>query len=78
MNRTLKEDEVDKKLIRWINFPLTVDRFHRGNRARLKTHLVDFIAAYNSPRYLKTLRGSLPMKSSANAELQSPNVSGLV
>jgi transposase len=46
MNRTIKE--------------ATVRRYHYANRDQLRTHLDDFIAAYNYARRLKTLRGLTP------------------
>ncbi len=46
MNRTIKE--------------ATVKRFHYDDHAQLKTHLTDFIAAYNFGRRLKTLGGLTP------------------
>lgn len=48
MNRTIKE--------------VTVRRFHYDSHEQLRTHLVDFIAAYNFPRMLKTLNGLTPYK----------------
>jgi RNA-directed DNA polymerase len=41
MNRTIKE--------------ATVRRFHYDSHDRLRTHLADFLAAYNFARRLKTL-----------------------
>ena len=46
MNRTIKE--------------ATVKRFHYENHGQLKTHLSDFMAAYNFARRLKTLSGLTP------------------
>ena len=46
MNRTIKE--------------ATVKRFFYDTHEQLKTHLSDFIAAYNFARRLKTLRGLTP------------------
>jgi hypothetical protein len=46
MNRTIKE--------------ATVKRFHYDNHDQLRTHLDDFIAAYNFARRLKTLNGLTP------------------
>jgi transposase InsO family protein len=43
MNRTIKE--------------ATVQRYHYENHAQLRTHLADFVAAYNFARRLKTLGG---------------------
>ncbi len=46
MNRTIKE--------------ATVKRFHYDSHDQLRTHLSDFIAAYNFARRLKTLNGLTP------------------
>jgi transposase InsO family protein len=46
MNRTIKE--------------ATVKRFHYENHDQLRTHLADFMAAYNFARRLKTLGGLTP------------------
>jgi transposase InsO family protein len=46
MNRTIKE--------------ATVKRFHYESHDQLRTHLADFIAAYNFARRLKTLSGLTP------------------
>ncbi|MCI1374915.1 MAG: IS481 family transposase [Acetobacter sp.] len=46
MNRTIKE--------------VTVKRFHYDSHEQLRTHLNDFIAAYNFGRRLKTLKGLTP------------------
>mgnify|MGYP001277986378 CR=1 FL=1 len=46
MNRTIKE--------------ATVKRFHYDSHEQLRTHLNDFIAAYNFGRRLKTLKGLTP------------------
>jgi len=43
MNRTIKEE--------------TVKRFHYKSHDQLRTHLADFMAAYNFARRLKTLNG---------------------
>ncbi len=60
MNRTIKEGEADQKTIRGIVFPLNVKRFHYDNHDQLRTHLDDFIVAYNFARRLKTLNGLTP------------------
>jgi hypothetical protein len=49
MNRTIKE--------------ATVKRFFYDTYEQLKTHLSDFIAAYNFSRRLRTLRGLTPYES---------------
>ena len=46
MNRTIKDT--------------TVKRFHYNDHAQLRTHLGDFLAAYNFGRRLKTLNGLTP------------------
>jgi transposase InsO family protein len=46
MNRTIKE--------------ATVKRFHYDSHDQLRTHLADFLAAYNFARRLKTLGGLTP------------------
>ena len=46
MNRTIKE--------------ATVKRYHYDDHAQLRTHLLDFVAAYNFARRLKTLKGLTP------------------
>ena len=46
MNRTIKE--------------ATLRRFHHGSHDQLRTHLADFLGAYNFARRLKTLNGLTP------------------
>lgn len=46
MNRTIKE--------------ATVQRNHYNTREQLNAHLIEFIAAYNFARHLKTLNGLTP------------------
>ena len=46
MNRTIKE--------------ATVRRYHYGSHEQLRSHLVDFVGAYNYARRLKSLRGLTP------------------
>ena len=60
MNRTIKEGEADQKTIRGMVFPLNVKRFHYETHDQLRTHLADFMAAYNFARRLKTLGGLTP------------------
>ena len=48
MNRTIKE--------------ATVRRYHYGSHEQLRSHLTDFISAYNYARRLKTLRGLTPLE----------------
>ncbi len=43
----------------------TVKRFYYESHDQLRTHLADFVAAYNFARRLKTLRVSCPTSSSA-------------
>jgi len=60
MNRTIKEGEAEQKTMRGIVFPLNVKRFHYDSHDQLRTHLTDFMAAYNFARRLKTLGGQTP------------------
>jgi transposase InsO family protein len=53
MNRTIKE--------------ATVRRFHYGSHDQLRTHLADFLAAYNFARRLKTLHGLTPYEAICKA-----------
>ena len=46
MNRTLKE--------------ATVKRYHYETHGQLRSHLADFVTAYNFGRRLKTLKGLTP------------------
>ncbi len=49
--------------VEWMNRTIkdaTVNRFHYENHDQLRTHLADFLAAYNFPRRLKTLGGLTP------------------
>lgn len=58
MNRTIKE--------------ATVKRFYCDSHDQLRTHLADFMAAYNFARGLKTLGGSPHTNTSARSGHQSP------
>ena len=60
MNRTIRQGEADQTTIRGIVFPLNVKRFHYDSHDQLRTHLADFLAAYNFARRLKTLNGLSP------------------
>ena len=60
MNRTIREGEADQKTVRSIVFPLNIKRFHYDSHEQLRTHLADFMAAYNFARRLKTLGGLTP------------------
>ncbi len=60
MNRTIKKGEADWKTIWGIVFPLNVKRFHYESHDQLRTHLGNFMAAYNSARMLKTIGGLTP------------------
>ena len=60
MNRTIREGEAERRMIRWIILPLSVKRFHYDDHDQFRTHLADFMAAYNSARRLKTLGGLTP------------------
>ncbi len=59
MNRTIKE--------------ATVKRLHYENHDQLRTHLADFVAAYNFARRLKTLSGLTPYKYIAKIWTSEPD-----
>ena len=59
MNRTIKE--------------ATVKRYHYDSHRRLKTHLADFINAYNYARRLKTLKGLTPYEYICKIWTNDPN-----
>ena len=59
MNRTIKE--------------ATVQRFHYATHDQLRTHLADFVAAYNFARRLKTLRGLTPYEAICKAWTDEPH-----
>jgi transposase InsO family protein len=59
MNRTIKE--------------ATVKRFHYATHNQLRSHLADFVAAYNFGRRLKTLRGLTPYKAICKAWAEEPH-----
>jgi len=40
--------------------PATVKRFHYDSHDQVRTHLADFLAAYNFARRLKTFSGFTP------------------
>ncbi len=63
MNRTIKD--------------ATVKRSFYQSHDQLRTHLRDFLDAYNFARRLKTLKGLTPTSSSAKHGLPSPNDSNL-
>ena len=58
MNRTIKD--------------ATVKRFHYATHDQLRTHLADFVAAYNFARRLKTLRGLTPYEAICKAWTEEP------
>ena len=58
MNRTIKE--------------ATVKRFHYENHDQLRTHLADFMAAYNFARRLKMLSGLTPYEYNAKIGTSEP------
>jgi hypothetical protein len=58
MNRTIKD--------------ATVKRFHYTTHDQLRTHLADFVAAYNFARRLKTLRGLTPYEAICRAWAEEP------
>jgi len=59
MNRTIKE--------------ATVKRFHYETHEQLRTHLTDFVTAYNFARRLKTLKGLTPYEAICKAWNKEPN-----
>ena len=59
MNRTIKE--------------ATVKRFHYESHDQLRTHLADFMAAYNFARRLKTLSGLTPYEHIAKVWTSEPD-----
>ncbi len=59
MNRTIKE--------------ATVKRFHYATHDQLRSHLADFVAAYNFGRRLKTLRGLTPYEAICKAWVEEPH-----
>ena len=59
MNRTIKD--------------ATVRRFHYDSHEQLRTHLADFVAAYNFARRLKTLRGLTPYEAICKAWTDEPS-----
>ena len=58
MNRTIKE--------------ATVKRFHYDNHEQLRSHMDNFVAAYNFARRLKTLRGLTPYEYICNVWTKEP------
>jgi len=59
MNRTIKE--------------ATVKRYHYETHDQLRQHLIDFVAAYNFARRLKTLRGLTPYEAICKARTDDPS-----
>ena len=58
MNRTIKE--------------ATVQRYYYETHEQLRSHLADFVTAYNFARRLKTLLGLLPTNTSVTSGQKSP------
>ena len=58
MNRTIKE--------------ATVKRYHYDSHGQLKSHLANFVDAYNFARRLKTLKGLTPYEFIAKAWTKEP------
>ena len=58
MNRTIKD--------------ATVRRYYYESHDQLRTHLAEFVAAYNFARRLKTLRGLTPYEFICKAWTQEP------
>jgi len=50
----------------------TVKRFHYATHDQLRTHLADFVSAYNFARRLKTLRGLTPYEAICKAWADEP------
>lgn len=59
MNRTIKD--------------ATVKRYFYDTHNQLKTHLTDFLRAYNFARRLKTLKGLTPYESLCKLWTQTPD-----
>lgn len=59
MNRTIKD--------------ATVKHFYYDSHSQLRQHLPDFVAAYNFPRCLRTLRGLTPYESICKAWTEEPS-----
>ena len=59
MNRTIKD--------------ATVKRFYYESHEQLRSHLVDFVAAYNFGRRLETLTGLTPYEFVCKAWASQPN-----
>jgi len=59
MNRIIKE--------------VAVKRFHYESHGQLRTHLADFLAAYNFARRLKTLSGFTPYEDIAKIWTSEPD-----
>jgi transposase InsO family protein len=60
MNRTIKD--------------ITVKRFHYDSHDQLRTHLEDFMAAYNFARSLKTLSGFTPYEYVCKVWTSEPDI----
>ncbi len=58
MNRTIKE--------------ATVKRYHYDDHAQLRSHLDDFVMAYNFAKRLKTLKGLTPYEHICKAWTKEP------
>lgn len=59
MNRTIKD--------------ATVKRFHYDSHDQLRSHLQDFVSAYNFGRRLKTLKGVTPYESICKTWTNEPS-----
>ena len=59
MNRTIKD--------------ATVKRFHYDTHDELRSHLADFVSAYNFAKRLKTLKGLTPYEYICRPGQKSPN-----
>jgi hypothetical protein len=60
------------RFIRRSRLGATVGRFYYESHDQLRRHLADFVAAYNSARRLKTLRGLTPYEFVCKAWASQP------
>lgn len=58
VNHPLTNGQVER--MNWTIKEAAVKRYHYGSQHLLRTHLADFVAAYNHARRLKILRGRTP------------------
>ncbi|RBO51170.1 hypothetical protein DSD19_21250 [Rhodovulum sp. BSW8] len=60
MHRAIRAGEADQARRQWRASPLNVNRDHHDSHNQLRTHLADFMPAYNFARRLKTIDGLTP------------------